>query len=81
MIKDIQTDAKRMRLFQILGKQLELLINEGRPDLDSLFASLKTDALVSEEECSELKATFAMETVRFSCAVKRLRTLIQMFPA
>jgi hypothetical protein len=33
MIKEIQADSKRMRLLQILGQQLELLINEGQPDL------------------------------------------------
>jgi hypothetical protein len=63
VIKDIQADSKRMRLLHILGQQLELLINEGRPDLESLFASLQTETLVSEEEYGELRATFALEAV------------------
>jgi hypothetical protein len=63
MIKDIQSNSKHVRLLQILGHQLELLINEGHPDLHSLLTSMKTDALVSEEEYQELKSNFALETV------------------
>lgn len=63
MIKDIQADSKRMGLLQILGQQLELLINEGRPDLHSLLTSLEAGLLVSEEEYRELRATFSLEAV------------------
>jgi hypothetical protein len=70
MVRDIQADSKRMRLLQILGQQLELLINEGRSDPDSLFTSLKTEALMSEEEYRELKSIFIMDTVSYSCAVE-----------
>jgi hypothetical protein len=52
-----------MRLLHILGQQLERLINEGQPDLDSLFASLQTETLVSLEEYGELRAIFALEAV------------------
>jgi hypothetical protein len=71
MIKDIQVDSKRMRLLQVLGQQLELLINEGRPDLDALFTLLKTETLVTEEEYGELRVTFALETIGPSRAVRR----------
>src|SRR6266496_5370717 len=71
VIKGIQANPKQMQLLQILGQQLELLINEGQPDLDSLLTSLKTEALVSGEEYGELRATFAREAVSPSCAVKR----------
>jgi hypothetical protein len=71
MIKDIQANLKRMQLLQILGQQLELLINEGQPNLDSLLTSLKTEALVSGEEYGELRVTFAREAVSPSCTVKR----------
>lgn len=74
MIRDIQADSKRIRLLQILSQQLELLINEGLPDLDSLFASLKAESLVSEDEYRELRVAFALEAVSHSCAVKRSRT-------
>jgi hypothetical protein len=40
MIKDVQADSKCVRLLQTLGQQLELFINEGQPDLHSLFTSL-----------------------------------------
>jgi hypothetical protein len=60
-----------MQLLQILGRQLELLINEGQPDLDSLLTSLKTEGLVSGEEYGELRATFAQEAVSPSCTIKR----------
>jgi hypothetical protein len=63
IIKDIQADLKRVQLLQILGQQLELLINEGQPDLHSLFTSLKAEHLVSEEEYTKLRVTFSLETV------------------
>jgi hypothetical protein len=72
LIRDIQADPKRVRLLQILGHQLELLINEGRPDLHSLYTSLKAETIVSEEECRELSAIFALEAVSYSCAIKEV---------
>jgi hypothetical protein len=66
IIKDIQADSKRIRLLHILGQQLELLINKGRPDLASLFASLQTETLMSEEEYGELRGTFALKAVNLS---------------
>jgi hypothetical protein len=74
MIENIKSDPKRVRLLQILSEQLELLINEGRPDLHSLFTSLKAGALVSKEECRELTATFALQEVSYSCAMNMSRT-------
>jgi hypothetical protein len=63
LIKDIQTDPKRVRLFQILNHQLELLINERRSNPHSLFISLKAEIFVSEEEYREFRANFVLETV------------------
>ena len=60
LVGNIRADAKRIRLLDILGQQLRLLIT----DLDSLLSSLKAEALVSEEDCGDLKLTFALETVR-----------------
>jgi hypothetical protein len=56
-------DAKRIRLLDILGQQFRLLITR-KPDLESLLSSLKAEALVSEEDCGNLKLTFALETLR-----------------
>ena len=78
MIKDVQADSKWMRLLHILGQQLELLINEGRPDLASLFASLQTETLVSEQEYGELRATFALEAVSPSLRRERSRTDLEI---
>lgn len=64
LIENVQADPRRVRLLRILGQQLELLINSGRPDIAQLFTSLKEEALVSETEYRELKATFPSEAVR-----------------
>jgi hypothetical protein len=58
LVRDIQADVKRIRLFDILGQQLGF-----EPDLDCLLSSLKAEALVSEEEYRELTLTFTLETV------------------
>jgi hypothetical protein len=64
LIENVQADPRRVRLLGILGQQLELLINSGQPDIAQLFTSLKEEALVSEAEYRELKATFPSEAVR-----------------
>lgn len=65
MISDVQADQKRMRLLHILGRQLELMINEGHPDLHALYDSLKEEKLVSEEEFRELRLTYALDAVSY----------------
>jgi hypothetical protein len=52
-----------MRLLDVLGGQLKLLIDEERPDLRVLLTSLKAEALVSEEDYNELKAAYALDMV------------------
>jgi hypothetical protein len=39
------------------------ILNEGQPDLDSLFASLQIKTLVSEEKYGELRAIFVLKAV------------------
>ena len=63
LVRDIQADAKRIRLLNILGRQLELFITGGQPDLDNLLISLKAEALVSDDEYCELESTFALDKV------------------
>jgi hypothetical protein len=63
MISDVQANPKRMRLFHILGRQLELMINQGRPDFHSLYDSLKKENLVSDEKFRELRLTFALDVI------------------
>jgi hypothetical protein len=60
-----------MRLLEILGQQLERLINEGKPDLHSLFTLLSVESLMSEEECRELMATFALDAVSYLYEMER----------
>jgi hypothetical protein len=78
MIKDVQADLKRMRLLQILGRQLERLINEGHPDLHSFYDSLKEEKLVSGEEVQELCATFPLDAVS-TYGRRECHELIQTF--
>jgi hypothetical protein len=47
----------------MLGKQLEVLIYQGRADIHSLLLSLREDNLVSKEEHRELKERYALDEV------------------
>jgi hypothetical protein len=69
LVRNIRADAKRLRLLDILGQQLRLLITD-KPNLDSLLSSLKAEALVAEEDCGDLKLTFALEAVRLRIEVR-----------
>lgn len=51
---------EQTRRLDLLARQLEILINEGKPDLDCLLVSLKAEA---EEDWQELKSTFALDCV------------------
>jgi hypothetical protein len=63
-----------VQLLQILGQQLELLINEGKSDLHFLFTSLEVETLVSEKKYREFRANFSLKAVSYSYAIKRTRT-------
>jgi hypothetical protein len=63
LIRGIQADSGRMKLLQILGTQLEQLVNEGHPDLRGLYDALKEEGLVSQEELQELRIMFALDSV------------------
>ncbi|KAN0068072.1 hypothetical protein V8E54_008718 [Elaphomyces granulatus] len=60
LVGNIRADTKRVRLLDILGQQLRLLITD-KPNLGSLLSALKAEALVSEEDYGDLKLTFALE--------------------
>lgn len=53
-IRDIQADQKYMELLQILGDQLELMLNNGEPDPGILLDSLQDSDLLSPVEYGEL---------------------------
>lgn len=63
LMKGFQADSRRMRLLQILDKQLELFIATGKPDLRLFFTSLKEETLLPEEEHSELMHKFHLDAV------------------
>jgi hypothetical protein len=52
-----------MKLLSILDDQVELLAEEGRPNLSRLFDSLKLHSIISLEEVSSLQAKYGLETV------------------
>jgi len=63
LVGNIRADTKRVRLLDILGQQLRLLITD-KPNLGSLLSALKAEALVSEEDYGDIKLTFALEAVK-----------------
>jgi hypothetical protein len=63
LIRDIQADSGRIKLLQILGTQLEQLVNKGHPDLWGLHDALDKEELVSQEELQELRTMFALDSV------------------
>jgi hypothetical protein len=78
LTKSIQADSKRIRLLHILGRQLELMINKGRPDLHSLYGSLPGKKLVSKGELQKLRLNFALDVVSYRLP-RRSRPLMQIF--
>ena len=59
----MKADPKYTTLLQILSKQLELLVIEGQPDIQSLLKSLVDEGLVSERERREIASKFGSEPV------------------
>jgi hypothetical protein len=54
-----------MRLLYILSRQLELIINEGRPDFHSFYNSLKKENLVSDKKFREFRLIFTLNMVSY----------------
>ncbi|KAL2846621.1 hypothetical protein BJY01DRAFT_234522 [Aspergillus pseudoustus] len=61
LIQSIQADPQHIKLLQILGPQLERLVNIGSPDFRVFLTSLKEEGLILEDEARELQATFPLE--------------------
>jgi hypothetical protein len=76
LIKDIKTDTKITKLLQILGTQLELLVNKGSPDFLAFLGALKEGQLLSEEELHNLQKNFSLDGVS-DYTSRRVRQLIQ----
>ncbi|KIM93127.1 hypothetical protein OIDMADRAFT_138353 [Oidiodendron maius Zn] len=58
-----EVDRQKMELLSILDKQVELLVNEGRPDLSRFFDSLESHSITPSEEVSSLRAEYGLERV------------------
>jgi hypothetical protein len=61
--ENFQADPRQVQLLSIIGEQVKLLVDEGRPNLSSFFASLESNLVVTSEEASRLYADFGLETV------------------
>jgi len=70
LITHIQVDSRHMTLLQILSNQLEMFIIEGQTDIRSLFASLVTEGLLSEDDRNTVMSQFPFVMVS-SSVVKR----------
>lgn len=73
LISRIQADSRHMTLLQILSNQLNMFIIEGQTDIRSLFASLVTDGLLSEDDCNTVVSQFPFTMVSPS-TVKRVQS-------
>ncbi|KAG9240040.1 hypothetical protein BJ878DRAFT_431158 [Calycina marina] len=56
-----QADSRKMDLLSILDEQVELLANEGQPDLSRFFDSLEVHSIIPPEEVSSLRAEYGLE--------------------
>ena len=72
-----QADPQKMELLSILDEQVELLAEEGRPDLSRFFNSLEAHSITSAEGVSRLRAEYGLETVSWCLIWLWAHTLIQ----
>jgi hypothetical protein len=59
----LKGDAQKMKLLAILGDQVELVANNGRPDLSRFLDLLKSHSIISAGEASRLRADYGLEKV------------------
>lgn len=58
-----QAVPQKIELLSILGEQVDLLIQTGRPDLSRFFDSLESHSITVSEEISSLRAEYSLERV------------------
>ena len=73
LITRIQADSKHMTLLQVLSNQLEMFIIKGQTDIRSLFDSLVTEGLLSEDDRNTVVSQFPFAIVSLS-TVKRAQS-------
>ena len=77
LIRNIKANTKLVQLLKILSNQLKSLINTGQTDLHSLLLSIRTEKLLTDEECDELLASFPLEAVSSALIQIVFGTLMQ----
>ncbi|KAL4864639.1 hypothetical protein BDV12DRAFT_200881 [Aspergillus spectabilis] len=60
LVQHIQADPQHMKLLQILGPQLERLVNHGSPDFRKFLVDVQQEGLISKDETQELQVAFAL---------------------
>jgi hypothetical protein len=58
-----RADPQKIELLSILDEQVELLAQEGQPDLSRLFDSLESHSIILSEEVSSLRTEYGLERV------------------
>jgi hypothetical protein len=79
-IEKTKEDANQKLLWQILGPQLDGLVENGSPDLGAFYEDLRTKQLVTEEEIKEMKTSYPLDSVsnQLNCQSHKLTLAIRM---
>jgi hypothetical protein len=62
-IQKTKEDANQKLLWQILGPQLDGLVENGSPDLGAFYEDLRKEDLVTEEEINKMKICYPLDSV------------------
>lgn len=62
-IEKTKKDANQKKLWQILGPQLDGLVENGSPDLVAFYEDLRKEDLVKEEEINKMKISYPLDSV------------------
>ncbi|KAF7173935.1 hypothetical protein CNMCM6106_008021 [Aspergillus hiratsukae] len=61
-IKKTKDDFKQKELWEILGPQLDRLVEKGSPDLQAFYKDLRKKQLVTEEEIDEMNICYPLDS-------------------
>ena len=64
LICEVQADSRQLQLLHLLGPHVEHYVRTGKIDLTSLLSSLKTEAMMSEEEHDQLLLQISSDAAR-----------------
>ena len=63
MCEQLAGDARAIRMFSVLDKQVALIIDKGRPDARLFLDGLESESIVAAEEIPSLQAYFAIASM------------------